>query len=128
MKDNRRRLRSRGSVADVQNAVTTYINLRIHQNRNVAFQFQQGKHVLQNVISYGNGGPDFPYASAFVQLIDCQDLGPYSETIPVVTPDVVAAPYSAEKAAAESKKTYDEKDRLGRFLQFRPPPTPLIPN
>jgi hypothetical protein len=117
-----------GSVADVQQANTTYRMLRIHQNRNVAFQFQQGHHLLQDVVSYGNGGPNLPFASDSVQLIDCQDLGPYPEAIPTVSPDVVAMAYSPQNATAESKKTYDEKDRLGRFLQFRPPPTPFTPN
>ncbi len=105
------------AIEDVKDAVTTYKNVRAHQNRNMAFLFMQGHHVLDQVVSFENGTSNLPKASEFVEIKDCQDLGQIGEDKQI---PVVADP----NAPVDPKKPVDETDRLGRFLQLRPAPTP----
>ncbi len=105
-----------GSIEDVQQAVTTYRNLRVHQNRSLAFLFQQGHHILDRVVSWENGKSNLPQPSEYTELTNCQDLGQIGADtqIPVIA-DANATP--------DPSVQVQETDRLGRFLQVRPPAT-----
>jgi hypothetical protein len=45
-----------GGVVDIDKSVTSYRNLLIHHNRRGSFYFTGKRHVLENVVSFANGG------------------------------------------------------------------------
>lgn len=102
-----------GGVQDIGESVTKYINHRSHQNRAGGFQFDGTTyHRLEGVISYGNLGRNLPKPTPNIEIIDCQDSAPADKTIPTVADPA---------AATDPSKPVEESDRLGRFLQVRPP-------
>ena len=101
-----------GGVTDVTGrCFTNYKNMRMHQNRGSAFQLQGKYHVLEGIVSYGNGHSNIPKPVENIEMHDMQDLGtlPSEKIVPVFS---AAVPPPAQP---------EEADRLGRFLQVRPP-------
>lgn len=101
-----------GGIEDVNGrCLTNYKNMRVHQNRGSGFQLQGKYHVLDGIVSYGNGGYNIPKPAPNVEMRDAKDLGPLpaDKKVPVFSP---AIPPPAQP---------EEADRLGRFLQVRPP-------
>lgn len=109
-----------GGVTDINASVTTYRNVRIHQNRNSAFQLVGAHHVLDKVVSFGNPRGNLPKPSEKIEVIDSQDLGAVEsdKTIPVLSPE-------SQNSVVSASATFPETDRLNRFLQCRPPHIPV---
>lgn len=108
---------SNGGITDVQDCVTTYQNVRVHQNRGSGFVLSGAHHTLEHVTSFGNIGRNLPKPTDKIEIVDCQDLGavPSDKEVPLLTSGTSIGP----------KDKVEETDRLNRFLQLRPPSTPV---
>jgi Protein of unknown function (DUF1565) len=105
-----------GAIDDIMQTVTTYTNVRVHQCRAAAFILIGKSHHLDHVVSFSNGDGNLPKASDKIELSDCTELAPVESDaqIPMVDhPDTNTF----------STQHVEETDRLGRFLQLRPPIT-----
>jgi Protein of unknown function (DUF1565) len=111
-----------GAVADGAETVTTYTNVRVHQCRAAAFVLIGKAHRLDHIVSFSNGDGNLPKPSNKIQFFDCTELGPVESDSKIPVVDHPDAKTDLIQYAAET-------DRLGRFLQLRPPITtvPLTP-
>lgn len=101
-----------GGVQDVNECTTSYKNVCSHQNRASGFALQGKSHVLDGVVSYGNGGANIPNPAENLVITNPVDKGTLPREIPVV--ENPASPVVPSGEVSES-------DQLGRFLQLRPP-------
>jgi hypothetical protein len=104
-----------GGITDIGHSTTRYKNMRVHQNRGQGFSMKGDKHLIENDVSFGNGGKNLPLPTDKIEVRGSQDLGPVAgdDTVPIL-------PESQPKTRALTQSA--ETDRLARFLQFRPPP------
>jgi len=108
-----------GAIDDVNDSVTSYRDVRVHQNRGPGLMLDGARHVLDHVVSYGNGGRNLPKASDKIETHDISELPaiPGDDQIPSLG--------AANTAQAEAPIAPDD-NRLGQFLKYRPPSTPVV--
>lgn len=57
-------------IVDINDAVTKYVGVLSHDNRNGGFLLRGQSHYLESVVAFGNQGPDLPRPEGHIEVVN----------------------------------------------------------